>query len=126
VVIIPIEEFTSVYKVYLKNLLPSNPLMIDLSFFGNPKSNPSIPDFQTFLSQFNELSRKKHCVSLNNIQEISYLGTASKEQFSHCHALLFTIKENNQRRGFFIGFLKEKGYFLHTQRNCHLYLFSNA
>ncbi|MCF2139027.1 MAG: hypothetical protein K9W44_03110 [Candidatus Lokiarchaeota archaeon] len=82
-----------VFKVYFKGKGYEIDKNWNLTFFYHTELVESFDNFQNFLMNYNELTRKKKAYSLNNIVEVITYGQIKEMQIQNYYILLRTKKK---------------------------------
>ncbi|MHA1748145.1 MAG: hypothetical protein ACTSYF_05820 [Promethearchaeota archaeon] len=85
------------FKIYFKGVGYEPEKDWSLTFFYNSNIVEPFKDFQNFLRQYNELSRKKRALSFNNIAKVIKHGSIENYNVQNYYVLLRKKKNKNEK-----------------------------
>ncbi|MHA1673612.1 MAG: hypothetical protein ACTSYI_08280 [Promethearchaeota archaeon] len=107
-----------VFKIYFKGTELEANQQFNLSFYYHSDNVEDFKDFQTFMLNYNQLTREKQNNSFSNIIKVVTFGNIKEMDIQNYYVILRTVsnnpvddKENKERQGYLI---------VRTKKNEHL------
>ncbi|MHA1521482.1 MAG: hypothetical protein ACTSVZ_04080 [Promethearchaeota archaeon] len=105
-----------VFKIYFKGTELEANQKFNLSFYYHSEIVESFKDFQTFMLNYNQLTREKQNYAFSNIIKVVTFGDIKEMDVQNYYVILRTVTkktdENEERQGYLVVRTKNNDYLI--------------